>query len=117
MIQDQGYFVVVSRPLNATKNELTPRQRQVLVLAARGATHKEIARRLGITSKTARNHLANLYQNLEVHTRAEAAICAVRLGLIEANASSTLWPPDPTMVTLNWPIHRRPQEGVNGRSS
>ena len=82
---------------------LTTRQRQVLVLAAGGATHKEIARRLGVTSKTARNHLANLYQNLDVHSRAEAAVCAVRLGLIEANASSTSWLPDLTISTVKGP--------------
>ena len=122
--------------------QLTPRQREVLSLAATGATYREIASQLGVTSKTARNHLANLYQKLEVHTRAEAVICAVRLGLVDlsdtatrsswkrvdpvrhvgagligANASSTSLPPAATIVVLKRPVSRRPQEGVNGRSS
>lgn len=77
-------------------NQLTPRQREVLRLASTGATYKEIANALGVSSRTARNHLANLYQRLGVHTRAEAVMCAVSLGLVgpveplRANASSTL---------------------------
>lgn len=67
---------------------LTPREQQVLQLAAVGLTHKEIACRLGITAKTARNHLANLYDKLGIHGRAQAALHAVRLGLIDAAAPS-----------------------------
>ena len=66
---------------------LTPRQCEVLKLAATGATHKEIANRLGVSPKTARNHLANLYENLDVHTRAQAVICAINLGLIDLPSS------------------------------
>jgi DNA-binding NarL/FixJ family response regulator len=92
--------------------ELTPRQREVLQLMAQGATYKEIAHRLGVTPKTARNHMTNLYTQIGVHTRAEATICAVRLGLVdpalverhagavvsEANASSTSPFRAPTIV-------------------
>ena len=67
--------------------DLTPRQREVLRLAATGATHKEIATQLRVSSKTARNHLENLYLRLEVHSRAEATICAVRLGLVEVQGA------------------------------
>ena len=66
---------------------LTPREQQVLRLAAVGLTHKEIAYRLGITGKTARNHLANLYDKLGIHGRAQAALHAVRLGLIDAGSA------------------------------
>lgn len=62
---------------------LTAREAQVLRLAANGLTHKEIAGRLGISTRTARNHIANLYEKLEIHGRAQAAVHAVRLGLIE----------------------------------
>ena len=62
---------------------LTTREAQVLRLTAAGLTHKEIADRLGISARTARNHIANLYQKLEIHGRAQAAVHAVRLGLIE----------------------------------
>ena len=93
---------------------LTPRQREVLRLASSGATYKEIAHTLGVSSRTARNHLANLYQRLEVHTRAEAVMCAVRLGVVEpleagkagrANASSTLSPSEATIGQFARPQH------------
>ena len=93
-----------------------------------GATYKEIAIQLGVTSKTARSHLSNLYRQLDVHNRAEAVICALQLGLVdlysqngnpsvEANASSTLARPDPTIVLLKRPVGHRSTGGVNGRPS
>ena len=99
-------------------DSLTPRQREVLKLASTGATHREIARTLGVSSRTARNHLANLYQRLHVHTRAEAVMCALRLGLVEldamagdspdrANASSTSPPRAATIATFKGPDRSR----------
>ena len=67
---------------------LTPREEQVLRLAAEGLTHKEIAGRLGIRAKTARNHLCNLYDKLGIHVRAEAVLHAIRLGLIDPDGSA-----------------------------
>lgn len=64
---------------------LTRREQEVLRLAAAGLTHKEIAWRLGMQAKTARNHLANVYTKLGIHGRAEAAVQAIRLGLIDVN--------------------------------
>jgi DNA-binding CsgD family transcriptional regulator len=109
--------------VGATKtgpHQLTPRQREVLKLAAAGATHKQIANRLGVTSKTARNHLENLYQRLEVHSRAEAAIYAVRLGLVEAHEANASWTSDVRLRTIdvqNPPVRRRPREEVRSRST
>jgi DNA-binding CsgD family transcriptional regulator len=62
---------------------LTPREEEVLRLAAFGLTHREIAGRLGIRAKTVRNHLANLYDKLGIHGRAQAVLHAIRLGLID----------------------------------
>ena len=67
---------------------LTPREEQVLRLAATGLTHREIAGRLGIRAKTVRNHLANLYDKLGIHARAQAVLHAIRLGLIDAEGGS-----------------------------
>jgi NarL family two-component system response regulator LiaR len=68
------------------EERLTPREEQVLRLAAAGLTHKEIAGALGIRAKTARNHLANLYEKLGIHGRAQAVLHAIRLGLIDPAA-------------------------------
>ena len=65
------------------EKSLTQREEAVLGLAAQGLTHKEIAERLGIRARTARNHLANLYRKLGIHGRAEAVHSALRLGLLD----------------------------------
>ncbi len=62
---------------------LSTRETEVLALAARGFTYKEIAMRLGISTRTARNHIAHVYGKLGIHDRAEATLSAVRLGLVE----------------------------------
>ena len=62
---------------------LSARETEVLTLAASGLTHKEIATRLGISSRTARNHLATIYDKLDIHGRAQAALHAARLGLVD----------------------------------
>ena len=61
---------------------LTPRELQVLRLLARGLSSREIGERLGITTKTARNHIQNIYSKADVTTRAGASLFAVRHGLV-----------------------------------
>jgi HD-GYP domain-containing protein (c-di-GMP phosphodiesterase class II) len=61
---------------------LTPREVEVLCLAARGATTKAIASRLGIAPKTAGNHLERVYAKAGVGSRAEAAMFAMHHGLV-----------------------------------
>ena len=61
---------------------LSVRETEVLTLAASGLTHKEIATQLGISSRTARNHLAHIYDKLGIHDRAQATLHAARLGLV-----------------------------------
>jgi len=70
------------------QDPLTPREEQVLRLAAAGRTHREIAGQLGIRAKTARNHLTNLYDKLGIHGRAQAVLQAIRLGLIDPDGGS-----------------------------
>src|SRR3982074_3781055 len=55
---------------------LTHREAEILKLAASGLTHKEIAYQLGISAKTVRNHMANLYEKLNIHARAHAGVWA-----------------------------------------
>ena len=63
--------------------QLSSREVEVLTLAARGLSDKEIATSLGIATRTARNHVTNIYTKLGIHGRAAAAIHAVRMGLVE----------------------------------
>lgn len=64
------------------RQELTQRELEVLKLVASGLTNKEIATRLFISAKTARNHVANCLAKLGVDDRTEAVTTAVRRGLI-----------------------------------
>ena len=61
---------------------LTPREVQVLQLVARGLSNKEIARTLGISPKTAGNHLEHIYAKIGAVNRAGASLFAVQHGLL-----------------------------------
>jgi DNA-binding NarL/FixJ family response regulator len=62
--------------------DLTPRQRQIVTLIARGATDKEIGGELGIATATAQKHVTNILERLRVPNRAAAvAVVAARAEL------------------------------------
>lgn len=63
---------------------LTEREIDVLERAARGRTARQIAAELGIAPKTAANHIDNIYQKIGVSSRAEAALWAMRNGLVRS---------------------------------
>jgi two-component system response regulator DevR len=52
---------------------LSPQERRVLELVAKGKTNKEIATELGLSDKTIKNYLSNIFQKLRVSRRAQAA--------------------------------------------
>ncbi|HSL00220.1 MAG TPA: response regulator transcription factor [Rubrobacteraceae bacterium] len=62
---------------------LTDRELEVIRLLARGESNKEIARSLGISEKTVRNHASNIYKKLHIFDRTQAVIYAVRRGLVD----------------------------------
>jgi len=62
--------------------DLTQRELQVLQLAAEGLSNKEIAQRLVISEKTAKNHVSNIFAKLQVNDRTQAVIHALRRGLV-----------------------------------
>jgi NarL family two-component system response regulator LiaR len=61
---------------------LTPREREVLVLLGRGFPNKQIARELGLAEKTVKTHVGHVLAKLGVADRTQAAIVAVRVGLV-----------------------------------
>lgn len=66
------------------KLSLTPRQREVLQLVIEGCTMKEIATRLGISTRTAESHKYEMMEGLGIETTAELIQYAVKLGLTSA---------------------------------
>lgn len=61
--------------------ELTPRQQDVLLLIAKGLTNNAIANRLGLSPKTIRNQVSEIYGKLGVSDRSEAIVVAREAGL------------------------------------
>lgn len=64
-------------------DQLTPREYEILSLLAAGESNARIARQLGVTEKTVRNQLSNVFSKLEVADRVQAALLARRMGLTE----------------------------------
>jgi DNA-binding CsgD family transcriptional regulator len=62
--------------------ELTPRERDVLLLMAEGVSNKAIARRLGISVHTAKFHVGSLLDKLDATGRTDAVAHAARRGVI-----------------------------------
>ncbi len=62
--------------------EMSPRQIEILNLVAKGFSNKEIAKIVGISPDTVKEHVANIFSRIGASSRAEAATLAVNLGLI-----------------------------------
>jgi two-component system, NarL family, response regulator LiaR len=72
--------------LPETPEILTERETEVLRLVAQGQSNKEIAHRLHISEATAKTHVANMMGKLGVTSRTQAALYAVRIGLVSPDA-------------------------------
>jgi DNA-binding NarL/FixJ family response regulator len=100
-IRDSGNVVdaildfVAGRPLSDArrlrsvppKAPLSGREREVLQLLASGEANKAIARQLGIAVATVERHVGNIYRKLGARGRADAALAAVALGLVDVPTS------------------------------
>jgi two-component system, NarL family, response regulator len=64
------------------RSDLTARELQILELLADGSTNKEIATKLDISDNTVRNHVINILDKLQVSDRTEAAVTAIRSGVL-----------------------------------
>ena len=62
---------------------LTDRELEVLKLVAQGLNNREIAKRLFISENTVKNHVRNILEKLQLHSRMEAVMYAVRENLLE----------------------------------
>jgi NarL family two-component system response regulator LiaR len=75
-------FSETERPV--ADEALTAREREVLLLIARGLPNKQIALELGIAEKTVKTHVSSILSKLGLTDRTQAALYAVRAGLIES---------------------------------
>jgi len=68
-----------------TGPKITDREMEVLRLVAKGHSNREIAKELYISENTVKNHIRNILEKLQLHSRMQAVYYAVREGLIEMN--------------------------------
>jgi DNA-binding NarL/FixJ family response regulator len=68
---------------HAPAPKLTEREMEVLRLVARGMNNRDIAKELYISENTVKNHVRNILEKLQIHSRMEAVMIAVREKLIE----------------------------------
>jgi two-component system NarL family response regulator len=67
-----------------TRSNLTARELDIIQMLAKGLTNKEIGAVLRISENTARNHVINIIEKLQVSDRTEAATTAIQRGIISA---------------------------------
>ena len=71
------------RPPQLPVPRLTDREMEVLRLVAKGMNNREIAKQLFISENTVKNHVRNILEKLQLHSRMEAVVYAVRERLLE----------------------------------
>jgi two-component system, NarL family, response regulator LiaR len=71
-----------------TPPQLTRREEEVLALLARGRANGQIARELHIAPQTVKTHVSNILQKLGAESRTQAALYAMRVGLVPVHAAA-----------------------------
>jgi NarL family two-component system response regulator LiaR len=74
-----------SRQTTSSVNQLTPREAEVLTLVARGRSNRAIGDQLFIGEETVKTHISNILAKLHLADRTQAAIYALRNGLVPLN--------------------------------
>lgn len=86
MLRDASQQREHDRQIELTASRLTPREREVLQVLATGLNDKDIAQCLSISTETVRTHMVNILAKLEVESRLQALVFAVRHKLVSFGA-------------------------------
>jgi len=81
LLKQAARYPTKSVPLEAGER-LSARELEIIKLAARGMSNKSIAADLGLTVRTVKGHLANVFSKLNVGSRTEAVIVGLRVGFL-----------------------------------
>jgi DNA-binding NarL/FixJ family response regulator len=75
-----SYFAAVYWGMSMSSEGLSPREREIVAAVARGLSNRDIASATGIAQQTVKNHLSSIFQKLNVHSRVQLAVLALRNG-------------------------------------
>lgn len=70
------------RPPETSAHDLTPHEIRVLKMLAEGHNYKTAAAKLAVSVNTVAFHIKQIYEKLQVHSKSEAVVKAIRSGLI-----------------------------------
>lgn len=70
-------------PHEVWDHKLTTREKEILVLMAKGMSNRDVSDKLFISEKTVKNHVSNIFQKMQVRDRTQAVIEAIRNGWVK----------------------------------